>query len=274
MALDSVPPSPDNSRQASSDCTWRLSKVRGDDWHRASTQKTADFRSLVPLRLSVSLFGVDLPSLLFGKDCTGSNTIHSNNPMNHNTWMRALLCAFVVLFVGSTHVCWGNHRSSDSTVNFPPQIVQLKTGCLWIDGTLTSGNFFEGLERKDRDGLFEYMNSGKLLTDYPQSVVASIRILDDQCVSTFSPSRFSLGDGRRGSFSFQVAWKTGLQLRPALLAPEGVHCIDSPGTRATPTLPMTCQMTVKSDGTPLSDHLIVSVFGADGTWLTRLSAAP
>lgn len=213
-------------------------------------------------------------SLLFGKDCIESGAAHSNNPMNHNTCIRALLCALAVLFVGSAYVRAGNHRLSDGAVSFPPQIVQLKAGCLWIDGTMTSGNFFEGLERKDRDGLIEYRNSGKLLTDYPRSVVASIRILDDQCVSTSQPSRFSLGDNNRDSFSFQVAWKTGLQLRPALLAPTSPHCIGSSGAGAIPTPPMTCQMIIESEGTPLSDHLIVSVFGPDGIRLTRLSAAP
>jgi hypothetical protein len=194
--------------------------------------------------------------------------------MKHNICIRALLCAAVVLFVFSTYVSGGNHRSYDGIVIFPPQIVQLNSGCLWIDGTLTSGTFFEGLERKDRGGMFEYTNGGKVLSDYPQSVVASIRILDDQCVSISQASRYALAGSNRHSFSFQVAWKTGLQLRPALLSPTGVRCIGSSGTRASPVLPMTCQITINSEGTPLSDHLIVSVFGTDGTRLTRLSAAP
>lgn len=193
--------------------------------------------------------------------------------MNHNTCIRALLCALAVLFLASTYVRGGNRRAHDGAIDFPPQIVQLKSGCLWIDGTLTSGAFFEGLERKDRDGMFEYMNSGRLLTDYPQSVVASIRILDDQCVPAFSPTRLSLVD-KEYSFSFQVAWKTGMDVRPALLSTTGIHCFKSASMRDGRMPPMTCQMTVKSAGTPLSDHLIVSVFGQDGTRLTRLSAAP
>lgn len=193
--------------------------------------------------------------------------------MNGNI-IRAFLCFLAGLFVVSAHARGGSQRAYDGFINFPPQIVQSKNGCLWIDGTLTSGHFFDGLERKDLGGVFEYTMSGKVLTDYPESVTASIRILDDQCVSTFSHSRFSVGDDDRHSFSFQVAWKTDVQLRPALLSPSGVRCIGSSSTRALSAPLLTCQMSVKSEGTPLSDHLIVSVFAGDGTRLTRLSAAP
>lgn len=194
--------------------------------------------------------------------------------MNHNTCIRVLLSALVVVFLIATHVRGGNHRAHDGVIDFPPQIVQLNSGCLWIDGTLTSGSFFQGLERKDRGGLFEYTNSGKSFIDYPQSVVASIRILDDQCVSTSSP-HFLLGDKRRAfSFSFEVAWKTGMQLRPAMVLPTGIQCLGASDAGGIPIPPLTCQIRVKSEGTPLSDHLIVSVFGADGARLTRLSAAP
>jgi hypothetical protein len=192
--------------------------------------------------------------------------------MNHNTRIRTLLCALPVLFLVSTCVRGGSRRSYDGIVRFPPQIVQLNSGCIWIDGTLTAGRFFQGLARKDRDGVFEFTHGGELLTDYPQAVVASIRILDDQCVSTSSPHRFSLASSDRRSFWFRAAWKTGLQLRPASLS-SSVDCIGSSG-RPTIAPPMTCQMTVESQGTPLSDHLIVSIFGPDGKRLSRLSAAP
>ena len=183
-----------------------------------------------------------------------------------------LVCTLLVLFLACACVKGGSRRSSDGILRFPPQIVQLNKGCIWIDGTLTAGRFFQGLARKDRDGVFEFTQGGELLTDYPQTVVASIRILDDQCVSTSVPYSLSLAGGNRRPFSFKVAWKAGLQLRPAALS-AGVDCVGSSG-RPTIALPMTCQMAVKSQGTPLSDHLIVSVFGADGERLSRLSAAP
>ena len=168
----------------------------------------------------------------------------------------------------------GGHETYKGAVAFAPQIVQLPGGCLWVDGTLSSGNFFDGLERKDRSGLFQYTHDGTVLTNYPDSVNASIRILDDQCVPDPSDAGQVVSNDRPSSFTFNLAWKTDLQLRSVAISASDISCVGRSGKGMPSALPMTCSITVKSKGIPLSDHLIVSVLGSGGARLARLSAAP
>lgn len=196
--------------------------------------------------------------------------------MIENRCVRTVTFILILaIFACSTPAGTGSHQSYSGALKFPAQIVQLTdNSCLWIDGTLTSGSFFDGLERTDREGVFEYRNSGRPFSEYPESLTAAIRILNDQCGPVLPRSDSVVAGAGMRTFAFQVAWKTGLQTRPAVLSAAGVQCAGFLGSDASPVPPMTCQIRVKGSGVPLSDHLIVSVFGANGERLTRLSVSP
>jgi len=169
-----------------------------------------------------------------------------------------------------------NEPTYDGAIDFGSQLLHLDDGCLALDGTVTSGNFFDDLKRTEIGTRFEFRKRGKVVTEYPESLTTSIRIVG-QCAATLSNPPSSVFRGHSYTLKFQVEWKDGMRLRPAALSPVDAHCIGSssiiPGQDV--TIPfITCQMTVASKGVPLDDHLIVSVFAADGTRLTRLSAGP
>jgi hypothetical protein len=170
-----------------------------------------------------------------------------------------------------------NETTYDGTVDFGAQLLHLDDGCLALDGRVTSGTFFDDLKRTEIGSRFEFRKRGRVVTEYPESLTTSIRIAGDQCTATLSNRPSSIFRGDSFSLKFQVEWKDGMQLRPAVLSPLVAHCVASssiiPGQDV--TIPsITCQMTVDSKGVPLADHLIVSVFAADGKRLTRLSAGP
>ena len=166
----------------------------------------------------------------------------------------------------------------DGAVGFGAQLLHLDGGCLSVEGSITSGNFFDDLKRADVHGQLEYSKRGKEVSEYPRSVTTSVRIVGDSCSGTMSSSPSSIFRGNSYSVRFVVEWKNGMQLRPAALAPIPARCVGYssatvPGGEA--TIPsITCQMTVNSEGIPLADHLIVSIFTADGRPITRISAAP
>lgn len=171
-----------------------------------------------------------------------------------------------------------NNPSYAGQIDFGAQLLHLSDGCASVHGMVTAGNFFDDLKRIDNKGQMEYKRQGKPVTEYPASVTTSIRIAGDSCLTGRPdyPSAFF----QSGSYSLklEVYWKRDMQLRPAALSPVVAHCrgyssITSPeGNSPIPSI--TCEMTVKSKGVPLRDHLIVSILAADGTPITRISAAP
>ena len=169
-----------------------------------------------------------------------------------------------------------NNATYDGAIDFGSQLLHLDDGCLALDGAITSGNFFDDLTRIESGSRFEFRKHGRVVTEYPESLTTSIRIVG-QCAATLSNRPSSIFRGDSYSLKFQVEWKEGMQLRPAALSPVVARCVGSssiiPGQDV--TIPsVTCQMTVDSKGVPLVDHLIVSVYAADGKRLTRLSAGP
>jgi len=189
-------------------------------------------------------------------------------------WVVSLAATFPI----AAHAGAKNSSTYDSGLSFGSQVLRLDDGCLSVDGTVTSGTFFDSLKRTDRGGRFEFSKQGKVVTEYPDSLTTSIRVAGNKCAAELSTSPSAVFSGDSFSVKLAVEWKDGTQLRPASLSSVTAHCV---GSISTPipaqdyTIPsVTCQLTVDARGVPLADHLIVSVFGADGTRLTRLSAAP
>jgi hypothetical protein len=168
----------------------------------------------------------------------------------------------------------------DGSVGFGAQLLRLQDGCLSVDGNVSSGGFFDNLKRTDVGGRLEYHKSGKVVSDYPESLTASIHILGDRCGGALSSSPSAVFADNSYSLKFVLEWKDGMQLRPAKLSFGAANCsgsstlVVSDSDRNFTAPSVTCQMTVDSKGIPLRDHLIVSVLGADGSRLTRLSAGP
>jgi hypothetical protein len=166
----------------------------------------------------------------------------------------------------------------DGAVDFGVQQVHLDDGCLAVDGTVKSGKFFEDLKRLDNNAQAEYRKAGKVVKEYPQSLTTSIRVMGDRCADGLLNATAAVFGSGSYSLTFKVAWKDGMQLRPAALSPVVAECVGSRvstnpgGDSIFPAI--TCQLTVDSKGVSLDNHLIVSVFAPDGTRITRLSAAP
>ena len=189
-----------------------------------------------------------------------------------------LLAFMMAMFAVHAEARSKNDSIYDGAMNFGAQLIHQDDGCLDLEGTVTSGNFFEDLKRIETGHQLEFRKNGRIVTEYPESLTTSIRIDGTQCAarSFHQPSSIFRGDSY--ALKFRVEWKEGMQLRPAILAPVVAHCtgysgIAAPGQDSTLSS-IVCQLKVDGKGVPLADHLIVSVFSADGKRLTRLSARP
>jgi len=171
-----------------------------------------------------------------------------------------------------------NESSFDGAVNFGSQVIYVNDGCVAVDGTVASGDFFGDLKRSDVSGQFEFRKHGDVVVEYPESVTATIRLVGGQCDSKLTKPPMSVFPGDTYAFTFRLDWKDGMQMTPATFSPVTAHCT---GASSTPipqrdfTIPsVTCEMTVDSKGVPLGDHLVVSILKPDGALLTRISAQP
>jgi hypothetical protein len=193
-------------------------------------------------------------------------------------FLREILVILMIGLLPSCAEARGKSATYDGAIDFGAQLLSLNDGCLSVEGTMTSGSFFKDLKRSDLGIEPEYKKDGKVVREYPEFLTTSIRIVGEQCAATLPNSVSSIFNGDSYTLTFEVEWKDGMELRPASLSPAVAHCV---GYRVTTdlsrssTIPaITCEMTVDSRGVSLGNHLIVSVFSADGTRLTRLSAAP
>jgi hypothetical protein len=198
--------------------------------------------------------------------------------MSRRRYHRGVLLILVVaLFPLGVHAGGKSNPTYDGAIDFGPQLLHMDDGCLALNGTVTSGTFFDDLKRMDAGNRFEFTKSGRVVTDYPESLTTSIRVVG-QCAATLSNPPSSVFHGDSYSLRIEVEWKDGMQLRPAELSPDAARCTgysSIPIPRRNYTIPsITCQLTVESKGVALADHLIVSVYAADGKRLTRLSARP
>ncbi len=198
--------------------------------------------------------------------------------MSRYRFLRGILLTLIIgMFPMGANAGGKNSPTYDGAVDFGAQLLHMDDGCLSLDGKVSSGSFFDDLKRTEVGSRFEYRKRGRVVTEYPESLTTSIRIEGGQCAAAVSNSPSSIFRGDSFSLKFQVEWKDGMQLRPAALSPGVAHCVGYSNLviPADVTIPVvTCQLTVDSKGVPLGDHLIVSIFAADGKRITRISARP
>ena len=191
---------------------------------------------------------------------------------------RIFLAMLVVLLPIGASARGRKVETYGGAIDFGAQLLHLDGSCLSVDGTVQAGHFFEDLKRVDTGSQFQYIKDGKAVAEYPESITTSIRIMGDQCQEGLSNTRSTIFSANSYALTFEVEWKDGMQLSPAVISPAIAHCV---GTRVITDVnkdlafpAVTCQMTVQSKGISLANHLIVSVFSPDGKRLTRISAAP
>jgi hypothetical protein len=189
-----------------------------------------------------------------------------------------LISAFVVMSSITAQARNAKTAAYDGMIDFGPQLLYLDDGCVSIDGTVAAGGFFGDLERIETGSWPEFIKDGRVVTDYPESLTASIRLVGSPCEVGVSDSLPTLLKGDSYSLTFEVAWKDGMQMRPAEFSPAAARCVGSRvltnPAKGLSFPEITCQITVVSRGVPLANHLIVSIFTSDGKRLTRLSASP
>lgn len=145
---------------------------------------------------------------------------------------------------------------------------QIRRGdvCVNLIPVLQSGDFFNGLERIDTPERSEFRKNSLQVTNFPDYMVVEMNVRIEECdTDVYTPARtppFVKG------MHFRVQWKRGVYLRPV----GNVSIEEKPVREEEGDNRMLFVMTIRDHNVPLTDHLIISVIGADGKLMSRMSA--
>src|SRR6202167_1174710 len=127
--------------------------------------------------------------------------------MSRCCYLSAILLTLIFGMSPSGASAGGRSSSTyDGTIDFGAQLLHLDDGCLALNGTVTSGNFFQDLRRIEVGNRFEYRKQGKVVTEYPESLTTSVRIEGDPCNAALSNSPSAIFQGDSYSVKLQVEW--------------------------------------------------------------------
>jgi hypothetical protein len=146
--------------------------------------------------------------------------------------------------------------------------------CIGFVGSMTSGDFFDGLEATGTDAGRRFYSGHREITEFPEELTVEIKARVVDC--SVSPPHPVIDEAARKLVSvinFKVEWKKGFQQQPV----EGFSLkvfppVPGPMSEVAPDPDVwTYSITVESKNIPMTDHLIVSINSGNGKLLTRLS---
>ncbi|MGB2676363.1 MAG: hypothetical protein WAN12_04695 [Candidatus Acidiferrum sp.] len=146
-----------------------------------------------------------------------------------------------------------------------------------ILSTMSAGDFFQGLEyiRRDSAGLSsdEFRKDGRIVSQFPEEleiVIAFVTLAGVRNKPSHFPSISEVEELSR-SLEFDASWKTGVESHPAeLIAPPEMAKKPSPGKKEG-IIGWSNTFHVRARNVPLTDHLVISVFGPGKKFLGRVT---
>jgi hypothetical protein len=138
--------------------------------------------------------------------------------------------------------------------------------CVNFIPVLQSDGFFNGLERIDTVQGSEFRKNARTVLNFPNFMTLEINVRIEDCdADVYTPAKTP--DFVKG-LHFRVEWKRGLDLRPVVNA----SIERKPVMMAEGDNRMLFVVKIRDHDVPLTDHLILSVIGADGKLMSRMSA--
>lgn len=192
--------------------------------------------------------------------------------------VRFLLRAFVTAVL--TTQASANHKTySHCCTSVLSSHSQAKLGDVdfSITSKMSAGNFFQGLEyiRGDSEGLSpdEFRKDSRVVSQFPEEleiVVGFVTLAGLRRKPSHLPSVPEVEELSR-SLEFDASWKTGVELHPAeLTALPEMAKKPTPGKQEG-FIGWSYIFHVRAKNVPLTDHLVISVFGPGKKFLGRVT---
>lgn len=174
-----------------------------------------------------------------------------------------LLCNSIV-FGSGTHTTRFN-----SEVPVGLEVLQYPDGCIVLISTLTSPDFFEGLEKVESSTGVFFRKNNRTVTTFPPKIYMQVRARPDPCGKNGDVSLLSLETHEKlKSLRLEVFWKNGVETRPAQF--ESSIRENSLLTEDRPSFTIVVQ--VDSKDVDIRNSLVLVINNPDGKQRLRMSA--
>src|ERR1700677_1104484 len=168
--------------------------------------------------------------------------------------------------------------SGEAPLQVPAQIVEYKevvplssgqvrdgNVCVNFSPVMTSGEFFDGLQRHETPSGDEFRKNSRVVTNFPEQLTVQLQLSISVCdADIYTPAP---APGFVNGIRFKAQWKRGLAMRPVeQFAIQRVAITSEEGDSR-----MLFLLKIRDKNVPLTDHLIISVISPQGKLLSRMS---
>jgi hypothetical protein len=152
------------------------------------------------------------------------------------------------------------------------EVVPLSSGqvrdrdvCVSFSPVMTSGEFFDGLQRHETPSGDEFRKNSRVVQNFPEQITVQMQLSISVCdADIYTPAP---APGFVSGIRFKAQWKRGLAMRPVeQFAVQRVAITSEEGDSR-----MLFLLKIRDKDVPLTDHLIISVISPQGKLLSRMS---
>jgi hypothetical protein len=155
--------------------------------------------------------------------------------------------------------------------------------CFRLSGQMNAPDFFDGLRRVDSEEGTGYYLRNQIMTEYPDEVEIVIHLLDFPCTLDLKDTvvRPPITREMMATLRLNFFWKQGVHMRPVEESKRTAAEVRRIATFAAgpaadeelaPRYEWSYAFTIKSDGVPLTNDLVLVIAGADAKIAARVAA--
>jgi hypothetical protein len=140
---------------------------------------------------------------------------------------------------------------------------RMSDACLVFEGSMTSSDFFDGLEKiENSESQTLFRKKSRSIDRYPDELTVDLKVTIASCGKEAQPVHFT------NSLSLKPEWKAGMQFTPAELLSHTV----TEERRLTPTRSVKHYVIqVKCQNIPITSHIVVTILDELGERIGRVS---
>ena len=148
-------------------------------------------------------------------------------------------------------------------------IARIADVCLVFEGSISAGDFFDGLEKTETAGRSIFRKNSQLVDHFPEELVFDLKVTVVRCDqnATMTSANVIIPQLVK-SLAVKPQWKAGLDLLPAEIVYQDISDVARlESGRAV----QHHRLGIRSESIPLTNHLVVVVLSSEGERISRVS---